>query len=104
MKKRSFRVLASFRLSYKGFSNLRLRQRPMIGTTRQNPKILAPHGYSFSSNALAWQRMKSKFRRALGRGVERDREVAAIVEQFNAGERGAEPYFERTPFVRLMQG
>jgi hypothetical protein len=36
-----------------GFSNLRLRQRPMIGITRQNPKILAPHGYSFSSNALA---------------------------------------------------
>ena len=37
---------------FKGLSNLRLRQRPMIGTTRQNPKILAPHGYSFSSNAL----------------------------------------------------
>jgi hypothetical protein len=35
-----------------GFANLRLRQRPMIGTTRQNSKILTPHGYSFSSNAL----------------------------------------------------
>jgi hypothetical protein len=35
-----------------GLSNLRLRQRPMIGTARQNPKILAPHGYSFSLNAL----------------------------------------------------
>jgi len=30
-----------------GYSNLLLRQRPMIGTTRQNPKILAPNGYSF---------------------------------------------------------
>jgi hypothetical protein len=34
-------------------SEMRLRQRPMIGATRQNPKILAPHGCSFSSNALA---------------------------------------------------
>jgi len=32
-------------------ANLLLRQRPMIGTTRQNPKILAPNGYSFPSNA-----------------------------------------------------
>jgi hypothetical protein len=32
---------------------LRLRQRPMIGTTRQNSKILAPNGYNFFSNALA---------------------------------------------------
>jgi hypothetical protein len=44
-----------------GFSNLRLRQRPMIGTTRQKSKldlpskILAPHGYSFSSNALIFK-------------------------------------------------
>ena len=40
-------------------SKLRLRQRPMIGTTTRQKskldlpsKILAPHGYSFSSNAL----------------------------------------------------
>ncbi len=45
-------------------SKWRLRQRPMIGTTRQKSKlnltskILAPHGYSFSSNANAagWRR------------------------------------------------
>jgi len=30
-----------------GLSNLLLRQRPMIGTTRQNPKILAPHWLQF---------------------------------------------------------
>jgi hypothetical protein len=35
-----------------GLSNLRLRQRPMIGTTRQNSKILASNGYDFFSNAL----------------------------------------------------
>jgi len=29
------------------FSNLLLRQRPMIGTTRQNSKILAPAGLQF---------------------------------------------------------
>jgi hypothetical protein len=37
---------------FQGFTNLRLRQRPMIGTTRQNAKILAPNGYNIFSNAL----------------------------------------------------
>jgi hypothetical protein len=35
-----------------GSSNLRLRRRPIIGTTRQKPKILAAHRYLFSVNAL----------------------------------------------------
>ena len=35
-----------------GFSNLRLHERPMIGITRQKPKILATHRYLFSVNAL----------------------------------------------------
>jgi hypothetical protein len=34
-----------------GFSNLRLRQRPMIGTTRQTQKSSLRIGCSFSSNA-----------------------------------------------------
>ncbi len=33
-----------------GFANLRLRQKPMIDATRQNSKILAPHGDSFLQN------------------------------------------------------
>jgi hypothetical protein len=46
-----------------GYSNLLLRQRPMIGTTRQKSKldlpskILAPHGHTFSLNAL-WRVFK----------------------------------------------
>jgi hypothetical protein len=38
--------------SVTGFSNLRLRRRPMIGTTRHKPQILAAHRYIFSVNAL----------------------------------------------------
>jgi hypothetical protein len=34
--------------SVTGFSNLLLRQRPMIGTTRQKAKFPTPNGYSFS--------------------------------------------------------
>ena len=51
-KPRSFWLLAAFRLSYRVRLNLRLRRRPMIGTTRQKPKILAAHRYIFSVNAL----------------------------------------------------
>jgi hypothetical protein len=38
--------------SVTGFSNLLLRRRPMIGTTRQKPKIVAAHRHIFSVNAL----------------------------------------------------
>jgi prepilin-type N-terminal cleavage/methylation domain-containing protein/prepilin-type processing-associated H-X9-DG protein len=35
-----------------GFSNLRLRQRPISGIPRQNPKVLAPNSHRIYSNAL----------------------------------------------------
>jgi len=35
------------------FFNLRIRQRPMIGTARQKAKIHLPHRYIISINALA---------------------------------------------------
>jgi len=35
------------------FFNLRIRQRPMIGTARQKAKIQLPHRYIISVNALA---------------------------------------------------
>jgi hypothetical protein len=54
VKKRSFGVLASFRLSYRVLQTCAFAKRPMIGAIRQNPKILAPYGYSFSSNALTF--------------------------------------------------
>ncbi len=49
-----------------GFSNVPLRQRPMIGTIRRNSKILAPNGYSISSNALENQGRDVKAGRAAG--------------------------------------
>jgi len=44
-----------FRLSHPDLvgTGMILRRRPMIGTTRPDPKILAPRGYSISSNAPA---------------------------------------------------
>jgi hypothetical protein len=33
-----------------GFTNLRRRPRPMIGSTRPNPKILAPHRLQYFLN------------------------------------------------------
>jgi hypothetical protein len=58
-----------------GYSNLRLRQRPMIGTPRQNSKILAPNGHSISSNALENQ----------GRDVKGGIGKSAKAESGNAG-------------------
>jgi hypothetical protein len=39
----------------------RLRLRPMIGITRQKPKILAAHRYIFSVNALSFKRNRNRF-------------------------------------------
>jgi len=36
------------------FFNLRIRQRPMIGTARQKAKIQLPHRYIISVNALTY--------------------------------------------------
>jgi len=49
---RVFLTLASFWLIYRWIINLRIRQRPMIGTARQKAKILLPHRYIISVNAL----------------------------------------------------
>jgi hypothetical protein len=47
--------------SVTGFSNLRLRRRPMIGTARQKPKILAAHRHIFSVNAPGQQNFNPRW-------------------------------------------
>jgi hypothetical protein len=66
---RSFWVLASFRLSYRVVANLRLRQRPMIGNTRQNPKILAPNSDNIFLTALGHELGGVTFRLLAGRNM-----------------------------------
>ena len=52
---------------------------------------------------LPWQRMESELRQVAGFGINLHCEITAVVQQLDAGKRGAEPDMEWPPVMGFVQ-